>query len=130
MAVHMIRVVASVEGDYSLTQLNTEMDDWVSKQSEWTADPDTHQITETIGSETDDPIYRSGDYRFLLQDAKDNLLQKCEDKLVNKVSYYRLGYHACDHDQDDRTGCSWDEQREWTDTGVTIPDTVPVFVAD
>lgn len=123
----MIRVLTSTEGDYTLSQLNTAMDDWVSNHSEWTADPVTHQITEH-GGDTG-PVYHGGNYRFLLDDAKDNLLQKCEDKLVNKVSWYRLGYHSCDHDESSPTPCSWDEQREWTDTDVTIPDNVPVFVA-
>lgn len=127
MAVHMIRVTASAEGDYSLDQLNAAMDDWVSKQSEWTADPITHQISER-GGDDGAPVYRGGNYRFLLDDAKDNLLQKCENKLTNKVAWYRLGYHSCDHDETAPSPCSWDDQREWTDTGVTIPDNVPVFV--
>lgn len=105
------------------------MDDWVSDQSPWTADPNTHQITDQTDQGTGSR-YRMGSYQFLLEDAKANLLQKCEDKLVNKTDFYRLGYHVCDHDSDDRPGCSWDDQREWADKDVTIPDYVPTFVEE
>lgn len=131
MTVHMIRVVASSAGDYTLDQLNTAMDDWVSKQSEWTNDTKEHVIEDARDGDTGDPLgHRDGTYRFLIEDAKDNLLQKCEDKLVNKVDWYRIGYHECNHDETGRDGCPWDEQREWTDKDATIPDHVPVFIED
>lgn len=127
MTVHMIRVVVSIEGNFSLDQLNAAMDDWVSKQSEWVEDPNIHHITEIPQSE-DGPGFRFGNYRFHLTDAKDNLLQKCENKLANKVSWYRLGYHLCEHDSENPPPCSWDDQREWTAKDVTIPDNVPAFI--
>lgn len=130
MTVHHIHVIASVGGDYSLDQLNTEMDDWVSKQSEWTPNADKHTIHDKINPGDTEPIYREGSYRFFLDDAKDNLIQKCEDKLENKVSWYRLGYESCLHDEETTSHCDWDEQREWTAKDVTIPDYVPVFVEE
>lgn len=128
MAVHMIRLATSIEGDYDLDALNVAMNDWVSEQSEWTADPDSHHITESIPRGESTTAYFSGIYRFHLSDAKNNLIQKCEDKLVNKVAWYRLGYHVCTHDEENPTHCEWDEQREWTAKNVTIPDDVPTFV--
>ena len=128
MAVHMIRVVISTQGKTSLDAFNAAMDDWVSEQSEWMEDPNEHNISEVSSREGGASSYYAGTYRFHLTDAKDNLIQKCEDKLVNKCPWWRLGYHVCDHDQDDRHGCSWDEQREWTDKDVTIPPDVPTFV--
>lgn len=65
--------------------------------------------------------------RFLLTDAKANLLQKFTDKLMNKVDWYRVGYHECDHDEADRTGCGWQDTAEWADTNVTTPSGVPDF---
>lgn len=126
MTVHMIRVVTSIEGDYTLEQVNAAMDDWVSQQSEWTDDSESHSIVEHT-AENGETEYRIGQYRFLLTDAKDNLLQKCEDKLVNKVAFYRIGHHQCDHDMEGRDGCSWEEQREWTAKDATIPNDVPSF---
>lgn len=126
MSVHMIRVVASTNG-MTLSEINTVMDDWMSNQSEWEADSTNHVITER---ETGSGIlYYGGTYRLTFDsEPKDTLLQKCGDKLKNKVDWYRLGYHVCDHDETDRTGCSWDDEREWTDAGVSIPSDVPDFL--
>lgn len=125
----MIRVYISTEGKTSLEAHNTAMDDWVSQQSVWMEDPDTHHIIEVSPLEEDSTPYYMGTYRFHVpaSDEKDNLLQKCEDKLVNKCDWYRIWYHVCDHDEDESTrdGCTWDEMREWTDKDVTIPADIP-----
>lgn len=134
MAVHMIEVVASTHGNdtpgLSLSEIRDAMDDWVSKHSEWTADPDDHTIEETALYPRDPgTVYYRGVYRFELSDAKDNLLQKAGDKLKKKVDWYRLGYHVCDHDETAREGCSWDDEREWTSKNTaSIPSDVPDFL--
>lgn len=128
MAVHMLRVVTS-SGGMTLAEINDAMDTWVANHSEWAEDAAEHHIVEANtfgeGAGTD---YYTGDFRFHLEDAKDNLLQKCGDKLRNKVEWYRLGYHQCDHDEADTLGCSWDDEREWTATDATIPTAVPDFL--
>lgn len=129
----MIRVVAAADSSdtpgLTLSEINTALDDWVSKRSEWTADPASHQISE-VSSDTDGTgtTHYVGSYRFEISDAKDNLLTKCEDKLKNKVDWYRLGYHECDHDESNKSGCSWTDKREWTSTNTSsIPADVPDF---
>lgn len=132
MAVHMIRLVAAVDSTdtpgMSLTEINTALDDWVSKHSEWVNDSQEHSIT-IANSDFDGTEYYVGTYRFELSDAKSNLLQKCEDKLKKKVDWYRLGYHVCDHDESDNTSCPWDDEREWTSKNTSqIPTDIPNFV--
>lgn len=132
MAVHMIRVVAAATspdtGGMSLSEINTAMDDWVSSNSEWEADPTTHEIVESFTDEDGTEFY-VGNYRFLLDDAKDNLLQKAGDKLKTKLDWYRLGYHLCEHDSDNPGPCTWEDSREWTSKNTAeIPADVPDFV--
>jgi len=125
MTVHMIRVFIGPNDKMTLQQANDELDKWVNNHSEWVEDMAAHVVSETVtpsGSK-----YWLGSYRFQFDDAKDNLLTKCEDKLTDKCDWYRLGYHNCDHDESDRSGCSWDDQREWTAKDQTIPSDVPSF---
>lgn len=129
MTVHMIRVCAGLGGQMAVSDIEAALDDWVSKHSEWAKDTVPHTVseanTEPDGSGT---AYALGSYRFKWEDSKDNLFQKCGDKLKKKLDWYRLGYHECDHDADERAGCSWDDKREWTDKNVTIPAGVPDFL--
>lgn len=129
----MIRVVAAANstdtGGMTEAEINTALDEWVSKQSEWTADPQAHVINTSPGIDGE-TVYYGGTYRFTKEsDAKDTLLQKCGDKLKNKLDWYRLGYHDCDHDEQASDGCSWDGEREWTSTNTaSIPADIPDFV--
>jgi len=118
----MILVLAGT-GGLTVAEANTAMDDWVSNNTEWVEDPGEHKIA--LADSGTDVMWLHGSYRFELTDAKDNLLQKAGDKLENKVPWYRLVYHQCDHDEDDRPGCPWDEKQEWTDKDVTIPPEPP-----
>lgn len=127
MAVHMIRVLASADG-MTHAEITTAMDAWVGNHSEWAEDTAPHHITarntHIDGSGTD---YYGGDYRFHTTDAKRGLLTACAARLRNEVAWYRHGYHRCSHDEATPSACGWDDQREWTDTNVTIPAAVPDF---
>lgn len=130
----MIRVVAAVDSTdtpgMTESEINTAMDDWVSKHSEWIFDSVEHHIVKE-NSEYDGTgvNYYLGSYRFELSDAKDNLLQKCSDKLKNKVDWYRLGYHLCEHDEENPAPCIWDDEIEWMSKNTTsIPQQVPDFL--
>lgn len=116
-------------GKMSINDLKTRINNWVSSNAEWTEDSVDHTLTErNTALDGSGATYHAIDVRFLDSDAKSNLQQKCEDKLVNKCDWYRLGYHNCDHDESDRQGCSWDDEREWTAKDQTIPSAIPNFV--
>lgn len=132
MAVHMIRVVAAANSTdtpgMTLSEIRTAMDEWVANNSEWTEDPQSHDMNEDVLLRDGTEVYE-GSYRFTLDDAKDNLLQKCEDKLTDKVDWFRLGYHSCSHDEADPSPCSWEEVRDWTSKNTeSVPSSVPSFV--
>jgi len=129
MSVHYIQVLAATTGNdtsgMSLSEINTAMDDWVSKNSEWTADPTPYAIGVAESEVSGEEDYYSGEYRFELADAKANLLDKCGDKLKKKVDWFRLLYHECLHDT--TGGCSHTDKRDWTSKNTSA---IPGHVRD
>lgn len=129
MTVHMFRCCIGI-GKMSVSDLETRINDWVESNAEWEEDSVSHTLTErNTAIDGSGETYYAVDVRFLPTDDKENLQQKFTDKLVNKVAWYRVGYHACTHrDGDGSTGpCSWDDSVEWTAKDVTVPTGVPTF---
>lgn len=126
MTVHMFRCFIG-RGKMGIADLEAAIGGWVASNAEWENDSVEHTLHERVtdGGET----YYSIDVRFLPDNDKPNLQQKFTDKLENKVSWYRVGYHACTHRGDDgSTGpCNWDDIEEWTDKDVNVPDGVKTF---
>jgi hypothetical protein len=127
MTVHMFRGFIS-RGKMSVDDLETRINDWVDSNAEWTDDAVDYTLSES-NTELDDSgvTYYTIDVRFLQDDTKDNIVQKFTDKLDNKVDWYRLGYHLCDHDESSGSPCSWDDSVSWTAKDVTISSGVPTF---
>lgn len=112
----------------NITDLETTIDDWVDSNATWEGDSVEHTLTERNTSmDGAGETYYAIDVRFLLDNGKDNLQQKFTDKLVNKVDWYRVGYHECGHDDENGGPCSWDDTTEWTDKDVSIPTGVPTL---
>lgn len=106
MTVHMIRVAIGPSDQQTLQEANAALDTWIANHAEWVEDGTEHRLVE-LGTEPGGGVtYWAGTFRFELADAKADLLQTCEDKLVNGCSWYRLGYHVCDHDESSRGACA------------------------
>lgn len=130
MGVHTIEAFVSTSG-LSESQVQDAVNDWVEKNSEWIEDHDTHQISLShTGNGGTGVAYFRGLFRFTLDDAKDNLIQKASDKVKNKVAWFRLLYHQCDHDEADRGDCTWDERWNWEDKDVTVPEEVEALIPE
>jgi hypothetical protein len=120
MAKHMIRLFF----EPPVGDAESAIDNWVTNFTEWKSDPVEHTLTqrntEYDGSGTE---YVAGSYRFYQSDDKVALLDDFENRLqsIQGGLWYRIGYHICDHDEDDRGGCSWDDKRE----NGTIPSDIP-----
>lgn len=127
MTVHMFRCFIG-QGKMSLADLETRVNEWVANNPAWTEDSVAHELTErNTAIDGTGETYHGIDVRFLQDDTKDNILQKMTDKLKDKVAWYRVGYHACTHDETDATPCAWDDTAEWTGKDVTIPAGVPTI---
>lgn len=129
MTKHMFRCFIG-KGKMSQSELETRINDWVQSNGEWQDDSVAHTLTQTNA----DPIDGSGtdywriDVRFYQTDTKANLQQKFGDKLKNKVGWYRVGYHACDHDEVgvNASDCAWQDSEDWPDTA-SVPSDIPTF---
>lgn len=102
------------------------IDNWVQNHNEWTDDPVEHTVSETQLDEDDSgSVAVTADYRFVQEETPTALLDDLESKLNSFQSglWYRVGYHECDHDEENVSGCSWEEVRE----NGTIPSYVPEF---
>lgn len=104
------------------------VDNWVSNHNEWQDDPVDHTLVEaTTGVDGTGTTYVRGDYRFFQDGPKTDLLDDLESKLQSFQGglWYRVGYHVCDHDEDNGTPCSWtDSDSEVRENG-TIPSDIP-----
>ena len=90
--------------------------------------PVDHTLRETTtGVDGGGQVYYTISVRFQQSDSKANLLQKLTDKLKQKVAWYRVGYHQCEHDEESSSPCSWTDSVEWTAKDTTIPAGVPSF---
>lgn len=117
MTVHMVRLFLEPPRG----EADSAVDNWVQNHNEWTDDPVDHSLIETTDEDGNTMVV--GDYRFVQDSTVTELLDTLEDRLSSLQGglWYRIGYHACTHDEDDPQPCSWDEKRE----NGTVPDFVP-----
>lgn len=124
MTVHMIRIFCENPPGLTILDIDLVVQDWINTHTEWLDDPVAHEITPR---ESDDgTVFLGGDFRFAIADLKTALLDTLELSLQPEVSWYRIGYHQCVHDEPDRGGCSWDDQREYNPQ--EIPASIPTFL--
>jgi len=123
MTVHMFRAVAAQPDGITEAQANQIVEQWLMDNTPWTEDPVPHELSLVDDPLTDAPVHFRGDVRFEASDDKVSLLDQIETDLSGIAPWYRIGYHACSHDEDNAHACSWDQQRE----GGTVPDSIPEF---
>lgn len=124
MTVHMFRVVCDKPDSIGETQANQIVNQWLADNTPWTDDPTPHEITLVENTPiSDPPTHFRGDVRFEFTDDKPALFEQIETDLNGIASWYRIGYHECDHDEETGSGCAWDETRE----GGNVPDSMPTF---
>jgi hypothetical protein len=107
-------------------EAETAVDNWVQNHTEWTDDPVEHAMTETTaGINGDGTECVRGDYRFVQEEPADELLTGLEERLQGFQGglWYRIGYHACTHDESDPQPCEWEDVRE----GGDVPSDIPTF---
>lgn len=106
------------------------VDNWVTNHTEWTGDPVEHTLIETNADiDGTGTTYICGDYRFEQNETVTQLLDDLEQNLGNIQGglWYRIGYHACDHDETAGSPCSWtDSDSEIRENG-TIPSDIPTL---
>lgn len=107
---------------------NSYVSVWLTNMVAWEPDGDLTQSNDPPRHvDSSEPIspysvdhYRGGVWRFAWSEDKSILLDNLEGQAAAYCDWYRIRWHECDHDADDRQGCQWDEIR----SGGTIPEGV------
>jgi len=118
MTVHMVEVVAS--SDVDAQKVRDKIADLKSKYGEKLSKQNApFELTETM----DGTSYYRGRFRVTLSDKekeKNDLTEQIEKELDKSASWWRVKYHECDHDENQRTSCSW----EYDNSARTIPEEI------
>jgi len=119
MTKHMIRIYAEGPKNVKRDEVRLPVGKWAGQHKRWSDDPSKSPMQVDL---TPSGVgYAVGNYRFYTTDDKVVLITDVADRLQNVVSWYRIGYHLCDHDEDLSTGCSWDDTAEYG----PVPDEIP-----
>lgn len=118
MVVHMLRLRCSVPGNFPIDRFADAMERRVSQHQETLEEQRSPlSIRETV----DGMEYCAADYRFEWEaESGPNLMRTFEAVLQKHCDWLRIRYHVCDHDEDDRGGCEWDDVIEYG----PIPDEI------
>jgi len=121
----MFRVVAGNPDEYSKASIDQLVDDWIVGHDRWEQDSAEHSLSVTNsaidGSGTE---YLRGDFRFNRTDDRGSIESSFQGLFQDIFNWYRIGYHRCDHDEENPSPCNWDGQIE----DGQVPDFAPVFV--
>jgi hypothetical protein len=103
------------------------VDNCVQNHPEWTGDPIAHTFQEV--TPPDGPTYVVGNYRFEQSVTAIDLLDDLEQRLGNFQGglWFRVGYHVCDHDGDDREESDCEFDPAMTRESGAVPAGVPTF---
>jgi hypothetical protein len=102
----MIEVAAS--SDVDAQSVKDKIADLKSKYGERLEEQNIgFDLTETV----DLTSYYRGSFRVGLFDKateKSDLISQIEGELELSASWWRVRYHECDHDEIEKSGCSWE----------------------
>lgn len=119
MPIHAVDLACSADVNAALVGgTGAYVSTWLTSYVAWEPDGDLTQTTEPPRLVESDPdgdsstqYYRGGPWRFAWTEDKSILL----DNLVGQFEAYRptwwrIRWHECDHDEDGRDGCQWDDK--------------------
>jgi hypothetical protein len=126
MSIHCVHLQVDKDATAALVQGTTGfIAVWLNNFTAWTNPNQENRNVELTNTDPDGEsgldYYESNLWRFEWSADKANLLDNLEGHVAARSNWYRIRWHECDHDEDARGGCSWDEIR----TGGTVPDEVP-----
>lgn len=100
--------------DVDSQNVKNKISDLKSKYSEKLPKQDaSFNQTETI----DGTVYYSGSFRVTLDSGskvteKDDLTEQIRKEADKSASWWQVRWHECDHDEDDRSGCTWEYEND------------------
>lgn len=124
MTVHMVRLYSEPpKNENHFTRMYQACEDWTTRYNETlqTQRLDLRHIT--ASDDRPEPAHTVGHWRFVMDTDANTLLADLEADLQSEVSWYRLKYHECSHDEAATGGCSWDDAQ--TREFGTVPAGIP-----
>lgn len=108
MTVHCLEIVTAT--NYPASDAKSDLDTYRENHSEvldvFASELSVRNPAED-GSGTDHYHTR---FRFAWSEDRQQLRQDAESWLSTHFDWWAWRYHECDHDEDDRSSCSWDSQ--------------------
>jgi len=125
MTVHMFRVVAENPDAYSKALIDQWVSDWIAGHDRWDGDSIEHSLTvrntKIDGSGVE---YLGGDFRFNQTDDRASIESSFQALFRAIFSWYRIGYHPCEHDEENGSPCVMVGQIE----DGNVPNDIPTLV--
>lgn len=126
MTIHAVDLVCAPDsGAAFIGGTNSYISVWLTNYIAWEPDGDLTQdnreptfIDAADTPEIETSYYSGGIWRFDWSEDKSILLDNLVGQADAYCPWYRIRWHECDHDEDDRDGCQWDDIR----TAGTIPE--------
>ena len=110
MTVHMIQLRCEVKNNITEQQVHDTCEAWAANYSE-TLTTERLSITRVPADEGTTAHYH-GAWRFVWGEDRVALLDHLQSDLNPRVTWARIDYHACTHDEDQTTrpGCAWNTE--------------------
>lgn len=121
MVVHRVHLYYSTNGANSF---HGWLSTWMTNMQPWTDDEVVNEVPSNMRNtniDGDGVDYYAVQLAFEWTEDKSIILDQINGYLSSYCDWHRIGYHVCDHDEQERDGCSWDEVRE----GGSVPDDIP-----
>lgn len=120
MTAHRLRLYHSTAGAESY---HAWLDQWLTNMQLWDAPEVTNSAPTLREPLNADTKYYGGDLAFAWSEDEAIILDQLSQYADAYCDWYRIGYHFCDHDEDNPTPCAWEQTIE----SGTVPDGVPTF---
>ena len=117
----MFRIVAEKPPSIGEVQANQLVEQWLNTHNPWTEDPIPHEIRLVDDPIMDTSRHFRGDLRFEIDDDMTAIRDQMKTDLAGVTSWYRIGYHRCDHDESEADACSWDSLTDYGDVPSEMP---------
>lgn len=115
MTVHTIRIECENPDGYTIDEIRTAVEDWVSNHQH-VLTSESYTVRELIhgvdNPNTENTPYLAGYWRFSMDESTTTLLDEIETTLKDYVGWAVIRYHECVHDGTENSPCAWDSSME------------------
>jgi len=101
--------------------IDTYLPQWLVTHTSWEATENEPPSLYQPDPDDEQKRYES-EWRFAWTASKSVLLSNLLAETEFYASWYRVGYHVCDHDAEQMGNCQWDDVQEYGAVPRGVPD--------